>query len=75
MEGETHSKSPLPGEEQCKEQDVTITRSISAKEAFQSKLKDLKIKYKNVPDKYKGYEILLDLEDDPSDNIPSGEVT
>ncbi len=30
---------------------------------------------KNVPDKYKVYEILLDLEDDPSDNIPSGEVT
>ncbi len=27
---------------------------------------------KNVPDKYKVYEILLDLEDDPSDNIPSG---
>ncbi len=45
----------------------------SVKDDFEVRLREVKEKYKDVPDRYKGYEILLDVYDDPHTKIPSGE--
>ncbi len=45
----------------------------SVKEAFQARLRELKLKYKHVPERYRGYEALLDIGGDgPADNLPQG---
>ena len=45
---------------------------FSARDAFVARLNELKLKYKHVPQRYRGYEALLDVGDDPGDKIPRG---
>ena len=47
---------------------------FSAKDAFLARLKELKLKYRNVPQRYRGYEALLDVAEDPGDRIPKGMI-
>jgi len=47
----------------------------SARQSFRDKRKELKQKYKDVHDRYKGYEALLDTYEDPSMPIPAGVYT
>ena len=47
------------------------TAAWSAKDVFRARLNELKLKYKHVPLKYKGYEALLEG-DATADNIPQG---
>lgn len=53
-------------------EDQESHQQLTVKEAFQARLAELKLKYKHVPDRYRGYEALLDVGDDPTDNIPKG---
>ena len=46
----------------------------SAKEAFQARLRELRLKYKHLPERYRGYEALLEVGDAPTDNLPQGEL-
>ena len=66
-DGEQTSNEQPPVEDQELPQ-----QSFTVKEAFQARLTELKLKYRHVPDRYKGYEALLDVGDDPTDNIPKG---
>ncbi len=45
----------------------------SVKDDFEARLREVRERFKDVPDRYKGYEILLDVYDDPHTKIPSGE--
>ena len=46
----------------------------SAKEAFCTRLRELRLKYRHAPAKYKGYEALLEGADASGDSIPRGKV-
>ena len=73
--GEDQASKPLPfpSEEQGRgrEQKKPVEQPWSVTEAFQARLKELKLKYKHVPERYRGYEALLDVGDGP-DSIPQG---
>lgn len=44
----------------------------SVREDFRRRMKELKQKYRDAPDCYKGYEALLDTYEDPTMPIPTG---
>ena len=44
----------------------------SAKDEFKVRRKELRQRYRDVPERYRGYEALLDTRDDPSMPIPTG---
>ena len=46
----------------------------SVREEFQAKRKAAKVKYKDLPEHYRGYEMLMDTYEDPSMPIPAGAV-
>lgn len=54
------------------EQPVKPLPKESVRDTFCARLKELKLKYRHVPAKYKGYEALLEGGDSTADNIPQG---
>lgn len=48
------------------------TAAWSARDAFHGRLKELRLKYRHAPAKYRGYEALLEGGDATADNIPQG---
>lgn len=50
-----------------------IRTAWSSKDDYEARRKELKNKFRDVPDRYKGYEVLLDTYDDPQTKIPTGE--
>lgn len=47
-------------------------KAWSSREEFQAKRRAVKEKYQDIPERFKGYEFLLDTYDDPSMTVPSG---
>ena len=54
------------------EDGATQTRSV--REEFKARLREVREQFKDVPDRYKGYELLLDIQDDPHIKIPTSET-
>ncbi|KAL3847386.1 hypothetical protein ACJMK2_018301 [Sinanodonta woodiana] len=78
MEAELPSRAPRPGEEPTDPFFMTQVEEQEAQEGEKNLEKSKKKKKleksleKKVDDRYKGYEILLDVEDDPSYQSPKG---
>ena len=50
------------------------TQTSSVREEFKARLREVRERFKDVPDRYKGYELLLDVQDDPHIKIPTSET-
>ena len=47
------------------------TQTSSVREEFETRLREVRERFKDVPDRYKGYELLLEVQEDPHIKIPS----
>jgi len=52
--------------------DSVVEESITVEEEYKRNLRRTKEKWKNIPDKFKGFEALLESDSEDDETIPSG---
>ena len=71
MDGEEPTET-LTRHHRADDASAPATDHSSAGEAFRSRRRELRSKYKHLPSRFKGYEALMETFDDPAMNVPSG---
>ena len=63
-----------PTPQQQQQQPVRSGQSWSGSAAFKAHLSEVKQRFSHAPDRYRGYEALLDTYADPTMNVPLGKL-
>jgi len=64
--------APTPRPHPPRDGDSVVEESITVEEEYKRNLRCIKERWKNIPDKFKGFEALLESDSEDDETIPSG---